>query len=475
MTDRGLVLPRLLAVLVVGFGMLAIFATYWDEAWHTDIGRDSAWAAPHVLLYASVGVVGLSVAAWGLRVLNATGSLRGALAYTPLLAAGFGGVGALIAAPIDAYWHESYGRDAVLWSPPHMLVVFASTALALGVLAGLPESSTWLRILTGALLTANAAAVVFEYEADVPQFNEALYLPVLLLGGLLVVFTVRRSVPGRLPVSRVVLTYALLRLAIMAGLAALGRSTPDLPLAVLGLAGADLPFRSELRRYAAAVVATSAIAIVASASGLASPSAGSVALAAVPLAAAALIIAMSGPRLRQVAAVAVLISGLAVTVSRPAPAQAHDPGQGDKVATVTMGVDSDGSGSLAVTARIEGGCGDLREGRLVARRAGAVVSEGLTAGNDCAFTGVVDVPPHGRWFVYITFNDEAGPVEAWLPIDTSDAGAISKERDLYSASASSAGTSLGQVMAGGLIYLLGIGLLGLGLAASARSRRTSVG
>src|SRR5680860_1919228 len=151
-TPDRLSLPAVLGWPIVVAGLLAIFATYWDEAFHTDVGRDSAWAAPHVLLYGSVGVVGLGVATWGLLVLAGTRSLRATLGHTSLMAAGLGGLGALAAAPIDAVWHEAYGRDAVLWSPPHMLVVFSATALTLGVISGLPKAGKALRAAAGVLL-----------------------------------------------------------------------------------------------------------------------------------------------------------------------------------------------------------------------------------------------------------------------------------------------------------------------------------
>jgi hypothetical protein len=54
----------------------------------------------------------------------------------------------LAALPIDAAWHAAFGRDAVLWSPPHMLAVFGSLALLVGFLASArPDTPTW--ILTG--------------------------------------------------------------------------------------------------------------------------------------------------------------------------------------------------------------------------------------------------------------------------------------------------------------------------------------
>lgn len=97
-----------------------MFATYWDEAWHTDIGRDTFWTAPHLLLYGSVAVAGLAVALWGVKALASTASFRTALRYGPLALAGVSGLAVLAAAPIDAAWHAAFGRDSVAWSPPHI-------------------------------------------------------------------------------------------------------------------------------------------------------------------------------------------------------------------------------------------------------------------------------------------------------------------------------------------------------------------
>ena len=161
----------------------------------------------------------------GLRVLLTLKSARRALAQLPVVAACLGGVAALAAAPIDNAWHEAFGRDAVEWSPPHMLVVFAVTAIALGALAGIDPNARALRAAAGTLLLANAAAVVFEYETDVPQFTEVIYLPILLAVGLTAAGVLRRAVPLAAPVLTACLGYAVLRLAIGAILALLGRST----------------------------------------------------------------------------------------------------------------------------------------------------------------------------------------------------------------------------------------------------------
>jgi hypothetical protein len=136
-------------------GSAGLFATFWDDAWHTDLGRDQATIPPHLLLYASMATIGAVVAAWGLSALRRDRSPAAVWRQPPLLLAAAGGAVTLAALPIDAAWHAAFGRDAVLWSPPHMLAVFGSLALLVGFLGGArPDTSPW--ILTGleALLLA---------------------------------------------------------------------------------------------------------------------------------------------------------------------------------------------------------------------------------------------------------------------------------------------------------------------------------
>jgi predicted MFS family arabinose efflux permease len=76
-------LPAGLFAVVVVAGSASVFATYWDDAWHTDLGRDQATIPPHLLLYGSMAVIGAVVAAWACRRCDAAvlwprsgGSLR---------------------------------------------------------------------------------------------------------------------------------------------------------------------------------------------------------------------------------------------------------------------------------------------------------------------------------------------------------------------------------------------------------------
>jgi len=470
-TDR-LALPVALGWVMVPAGLLAIFATYWDEAWHSDVGRDADWSAPHLLLYGSVGIVGLGVAYWGLRQLLDSRSLRGSLANLPLVAASLGALGALVAAPIDVFWHETYGRDAVLWSPPHMLALLGSIALGLGVAAGIPVGHRILRAAASVLVLANAVTVVFEYEADVPQFHEGFYLPLLIVVSLAVAVVVEQLL-GRTGVAAVVVAYVVARLAVAVGLLALDRSTPDLPIAILGLTLWSLPFRSRLQRAAAAAAGIAALALVASAVGAASQPVDAVAIVAAPVLVGAGLVAMAR-RTRLLAAAAVLAGFAAVTVAPAEPAAAHDPGQGDPVVPAVLSGHG-GHGRLTITAIVEGPCDDLDPLRVVARRAGRTLTAPLMATSaGCTFRGDLVVPSSGRWFTYVEFRDGGETIEAWLPLDAYSAATVTQSRDLYLPAGGGQDVGATQAVWGAGIYLVGLALVGLGVVAVRKDDRAAL-
>ena len=345
MSMKSLSLPAGLGWLICGAGAAGIFATYWDESWHTDIGRDSFWTPAHLLLYGAMAVVGVSIAVWGLRVLLTLKSARRALAQLPVVAACLGG------------WRHWRPRRSTMpgmrhsavtrWSGAHRTCWWCSRLLrSRWVRWPVSIRTPGLRAAAGTLLLANAAAVVFEYETDVPQFTEVIYLPILLAVGLTAAGVLRRAVPLAAPVLTACLGYAVLRLAIGAILALLGRSTPDLPIAVLGLAAYDLPLRGRYGRPAAAAAATAALAWAASALGLASESTSAVGVVAAPvLVVAALILAASyrPARVAWPAALIVLAAAAGLT-TRAGRAAAHDPGEGPKVSTIELAATSDGHG-----------------------------------------------------------------------------------------------------------------------------------
>lgn len=462
---------------IAAAGMAALFATYWDDAWHTDLGRDSAWIAPHVLLYGAMGVIGLVVAGWGLRELRILRSVRVLIGERPLMVSGVGGAATLAAAPVDAWWHSAFGRDAVLWSPPHMLVVFASAALVTGVLAALAPAPP--RIVTAALtalLLGDVTVVVMEYDTDVPQFRGVFYLPALLAAGLLATWLARRLGPARRPVWQMVAVYAVARVVIAVGLAALGRDTrPVLPVAVLGLAVADLAWRPPWLRYVAAAAGVSACAWLASATGLATEPADEVAAVAIPvLALFGIAVATTrrpGRRLLASGAVAVMV--MAPMLGPAQHAVAHDAGEGPAVRAVQLVAISGDDRTLTLTATVPGhGCDALKPRGIAARRAGVTVTGPLARIGACRYSGHLKVPSGHRWFAYVNFQDAAGRLQAWLALQLDDPGRSEAERELYRPvdARHSGGAEVG---AGIGLYALGAALLALAcwLAASTATRQ----
>jgi hypothetical protein len=61
-------LPTRILALVAVAGSASLFTTFWNDAWHSDLGRDQATIPPHLLLYGSVAMIGGIVVARGLSV-----------------------------------------------------------------------------------------------------------------------------------------------------------------------------------------------------------------------------------------------------------------------------------------------------------------------------------------------------------------------------------------------------------------------
>jgi hypothetical protein len=107
----------------------------WDISWHMTIGRDGLFSPPHLAIYLGAVIAGFFS---GYQVLYITfaGSARKpesvrfwGIFYSPLgaLFCIWGAFAMLTSAPFDDWWHNTYGLDVTILSPPH-------TVLALGMM-----------------------------------------------------------------------------------------------------------------------------------------------------------------------------------------------------------------------------------------------------------------------------------------------------------------------------------------------------
>jgi hypothetical protein len=108
----------------------AYIGGYWDISWHRSIGRDSFWSPPHIAIYSCGLLAGLSSA---YLIITTTFGRRAPLRAVSVSIWGFrgplgafisawGGFAMLVSAPFDNWWHNAYGLDVRIISPPHMLL-----------------------------------------------------------------------------------------------------------------------------------------------------------------------------------------------------------------------------------------------------------------------------------------------------------------------------------------------------------------
>src|SRR6202789_1468288 len=114
----------------------------WDVSWHRSIGRDTFWTPAHMLIYAC-GVLAGIVGTWLVlnatfgrdeQLRNASVNVLGLRAPLGVFLAGWGGVAMLTSAPFDNWWHNAYGLDVKIISPPHTLLILGIRAIGVGIL-----------------------------------------------------------------------------------------------------------------------------------------------------------------------------------------------------------------------------------------------------------------------------------------------------------------------------------------------------
>ena len=114
----------------------------WDISWHKSIGRDTFWTAPHMLIYLCGILAGISCgylilsSSFGHSAAAQAGSVRMWGFRGPLGAfvCAWGGMAMITSAPFDNWWHDAYGLDVKVLSPPHVLLIFGILVIRIGTL-----------------------------------------------------------------------------------------------------------------------------------------------------------------------------------------------------------------------------------------------------------------------------------------------------------------------------------------------------
>lgn len=464
-------------------GLVALFGTYWDDAWHTDLGRDTFFSPPHLALYGGVALAGAAVMLWLLLRLRTHSRWRDAVGHPPLLLALVGILATLASAPIDEIWHTLFGRDAVIWSPPHMLGVAALLCVASGALLEVDSvagrAAALLRPLAGALLLGVLLVPVLEYETDVPQFPLLWYLPVLTLGAGVAFRLIEMRRQGVWDVTFAAGAYTLLRIGIAGILTGMNHSLPLIPPIIVPALLFDLTARTHLSRAPRAVLMAMTVYMSYVLLHQGPPAYLRLDVTALviglPIAALLAWLAFTAtrpqPHTRMITTALLLLTALTYAGAAPPRALAHDPGQGEAIGTVHLTVEQNYPVAVLNVVLAEHGhqgCADVRPRAVVGRRAGTVLRAPLQQIDGCTYTGSISVNAPGRWFIYVELEHNARPTEAWLPVvmDDNRPERTEKLSELYLPPA--AAGSLGQAGAGTLLYGLNIALLAAAVLVSRR-------
>ena len=184
------------AVLAAACVMVGV---YWDISWHMSIGRDSFWTPAHLLIQAggliagsSSGYVAIKTTFFGTDAeRNAGVSFWGFRAPLGAWICVWGCGAMLTSAPFDNWWHNAYGLDVRIISPPHAVLAIGIYSIVVGALlltlaqqnraeARRSGDLAWVLAGTGGLFIMNFALFLTEFGErrmmHSPKFYEVVSL-----------------------------------------------------------------------------------------------------------------------------------------------------------------------------------------------------------------------------------------------------------------------------------------------------------
>lgn len=202
----------------------------WDISWHTSIGRDGLLSAPHLAIYFGGVLAGVFS---GVRVLKLSFAGNEQERATSLKFWGifYGSLGALFciwgafamltSAPFDDWWHNTYGLDVTILSPPHTVLLLGMVTIQFGAMVSVlalknrmqDQMQPSTRILLNVLFALSAGfllsmlfTIASEYLGRHDMHGSLFYQVSAFLFPLLLV-AVSRAAPSRWGATQATLVY----------------------------------------------------------------------------------------------------------------------------------------------------------------------------------------------------------------------------------------------------------------------------
>jgi hypothetical protein len=193
---EALSIPRALWLMVAGM-TLALVGGTWDFAWHMSIGRDTMWVPPHIMVQVGGILVGIASAyvilattlAGSASSLDASIQILGLRGPGGAFIALWGSVAIFASEPFDNWWHNAYGLDVKMITPPHSLLFLGSLAAKIGAMAWIASAMgrsmdalrgrlRWLFLFVGSLGLIQFAKLIIAATLTEDMHTAACYLAV---------------------------------------------------------------------------------------------------------------------------------------------------------------------------------------------------------------------------------------------------------------------------------------------------------
>lgn len=183
--------------------VVAVTATsvglYWDISWHMSIGRDTFWTPAHLGIHLGAIVAGFSSVFLILSTTfgkdqkqrGASVKMWGFCGPLGAFVSLWGGLAMLTSAPFDDWWHNAFGLDVQIMSPPHVVLIMGIFTLGLGglflIVAEMNRATTEMRaklnrvfLYAGCMLAILLLMLISEYT-DYTLSHSAIFYRVLAL------------------------------------------------------------------------------------------------------------------------------------------------------------------------------------------------------------------------------------------------------------------------------------------------------
>ena len=211
----------------------------WDISWHRSIGRDTFWSAPHVLEQTGALLAAFTCGWLVLRTTFGFGAAanEGALRATSVQVWGFrgplgawvciwGAVMMVTSAPFDNWWHNAYGLDVKILSPPHAVLAIGMIAIQLGALlmalagqnradAARQQRLSFMYAISAGIMLALQATVLMENAAFANQMHSAIFYGMTAIGMPMILAATARPSHLRWPATATAAIYMSIVLVMM--------------------------------------------------------------------------------------------------------------------------------------------------------------------------------------------------------------------------------------------------------------------